>query len=91
MMYQPQPGLQPYRTVSSPHPDYWPDNPVHITCPYCGQQGNTHVERVTGTVTWIWFIFCLLFCIVCAWLPFVMDCMKKPGHFCSHCKRLQNP
>lgn len=64
--------------------------PIQITCPFCNCPIETHIERRTGTLTWVTSL-ALLPCLLCA-LPWVLGpTFKEAVHWCPRCHQQISP
>ncbi|XP_062820670.1 lipopolysaccharide-induced tumor necrosis factor-alpha factor isoform X2 [Anolis carolinensis] len=66
------------------------DQPVHMVCPSCGHLIVTHIDRKSGTLSWISCgTLCLLGCWAgCCLLPFCIDAFLDVDHNCPNCHAL---
>ena len=65
---------------------------VSFHCPFCSHDSNTEVSLQAGSRSWV---ACSGMCVLGCWfgcclLPFCMESMQEPKHFCQHCKREVN-
>jgi len=54
-------------------------------CPICEHDGAPFVTKQVSGSGWIVFVLLILFCIILAWLPFVVDSLKEEVRKCSNC------
>ncbi|KAL1923925.1 uncharacterized protein VTP21DRAFT_6960 [Calcarisporiella thermophila] len=62
-----------------------PDFPVRLQCPHCYAVVTSEVEARNGSMVWLASFGLLVFTVVLAWVPFVVDAFKDVVHSCPKC------
>ncbi|CAI4233275.1 unnamed protein product [Auanema sp. JU1783] len=63
-------------------------SPYMAFCPKCSQNVTTKQTFVSGSLTWICFLFVLFFFFPLAFVPFCLDSCKDVQHYCPKCASL---
>jgi lipopolysaccharide-induced tumor necrosis factor-alpha factor len=68
-----------------PNPEYPPQIPFGLRCPFCGHEGVPFTKKQLSTGGWVLFAVLVLFCIPLCWLPFVIDGCQEIVRHCARC------
>ncbi|PZC74327.1 hypothetical protein B5X24_HaOG207961 [Helicoverpa armigera] len=85
VMYQGNMNFVPVGVNAGPGPFIGPkESPM--TCPSCQQRITTKVEYQATMRTHVCaLMFCMVGCIPCMIIPYVMDSCKNADHYCPEC------
>ena len=63
----------------------WPHKSIAVSCPNCGAQIKTRVERTPTILTFAACVLLFICTVILACVPFCIRACKRSIHYCPHC------